>query len=62
MGGESGRETYALYVTWMVRGNPLYGSGSSARGSVSTLRGGMGRRWEGVHEGQNVCKPTADSC
>ena len=33
-------------------GNLLYGSGNSNRGSVSTLRGGMGERWERDSKGR----------
>ena len=35
----------------------LYVSGNSNRGSVSTSRGGGGRRWEGASKGSGTCIP-----
>lgn len=47
----------------LPKGNLLYVSGSSNRGSVSTLE-----RWDGekdereVQEGRDICTPMTDSC
>ena len=37
-----------LYVKYIANRNLLYGSGNSNRGSVSTQRGGLGGKWEGI--------------
>ena len=47
------------YVKQIANRNLLYGSGNSNRGSVSTYRGGMGRK---VQKGEDICIPMADSC
>ena len=46
------------YVKQIANRNLLYGSGNSNRGSVSTERGGVGRK---VHKGRYIFKPMADS-
>ena len=62
MHGESNWESYI--TTWKMgsQGDLLCGSGNSNRGSVSTCRGGTGRRGEGAQEGGDMCVPMADSC
>ena len=40
------------YVKQIASGNLLYGSGNSNRGSVSTQRGEMGGRREGLSKGR----------
>ena len=39
------------YEKWIAKGNLLYVSGNSNRGSVSTKRGEMEGRWEGGTKG-----------
>ena len=58
--GKSDMETYiTIYKT--AKGNLLYGSGNSNRGSVSIQRGGEGDGRE-VQKGGDICIPMADSC
>ena len=50
------------YVKWIANRNLLYGSGNSNRGSVSNLRGGMGRNGREVENGGDIYVPMAASC
>ena len=47
MSGKSDMETYITMCKIDSHGNLLHDSGNSNKGSVSTSRGGVGRRMEG---------------
>ena len=49
---ESNMETYITICKYIANGNLQYDSGNSNRSSESTLRGGMGGRWEGGSRGK----------
>ena len=52
------------YEKWIAKGNLLYVSGNSNRGSVSTLEGWGDGEEDGqeVQKGGDICIPMVDSC